>query len=419
MSDRARRRLGVPAVVIAVACFLPISAAGQGQTGAPKAGAAKPAAAARKTATPTLPATPTSLRQGYGGPPKLQRRRKPPQAAKAGPKATKAGWTPPKTSWGDPDLQGIYNYATSTPLQRPRQLGEKQVLNEDEAADVEEELASNLTRDRRDGGNQADVARAYNDLWMDAKRLKLTRDKRTSLVVDPPDGRIPPRVQVKLTPEQEKARAEQQMADRRFNSGFFESYKDMDVGNRCIIRRRNEGGGHPYLPAIYNNMAQIFQAPGYVVIYAEMIHFARVIPVDGRPHLPNTVKTWLGDPRGHWEGNTLVVETTNFMTNAVGRTSVVYGNANPETYTIVERFTRVDPDTVDYEVTISDPKTWTRPFTILVPFNRTNDQVYEYQCQETNYDLYNWLHGAREREKRGEVFDPNAPEALQGGAGVD
>ena len=148
------------------------------------------------------------------------------------------------------------------------------------------------------------------------------------------------------------------MSTRRFNTGFQESYLDMDVGNRCIIRRRNEGGGHPYLPAIYNNMAQILQAPGYVVIYAEMIHFARVIPVDGRPPLPDTVETWLGDPRGRWEGDTLVVETRNFVgSNAhmVGRTGVVYGNANPETFSIVERFTRTGPETIDYRVTIADP----------------------------------------------------------------
>ena len=140
--------------------------------------------------------------------------------------------------------------------------------------------------------------------------------------------------------------------------------------------RRNEGGGHPYLPAIYNNMAQIFQAPGYVVIYSEMIHFARVIPVDGRPALPDNVGTWLGDPRGRWEGNTLVVETRNFISrDDVGRTGVVYGR-EPRDVPIVERFTRVGPETINYEVTLSDPETWTRPFTIMVPWNKTNEQIY-------------------------------------------
>jgi hypothetical protein len=328
-------------------------------------------------------------------------------------------WTPPKTPWGDPDLQGIYNYGTSTPLQRPGQVGDKQVLSDEEAEQLQADLAYRLDRDRRDGGAQADVSRSYNDVWMDPARMRLTADKRTSLIIDPPNGRIPPRVQRPFTPEDEKARAEADMSTRRFNTGFQESYRDMDVGNRCIIRRRNEGGGHPYLPAIYNNMAQIFQSPGYVVIYSEMIHFSRVIPVDGRPPLPENVETWLGDPRGRWEGNTLVVETRNFVSSdEVGRTGVVYGNANPKTYRIVERFTRVGPETLDYQVTMSDPETWTRPFTISVPWNKTIEQIYEYQCQEMNYDMYHWLHGAREREKRGERFDPNAPDA-RGGGGQD
>ena len=222
-------------------------------------------------------------------------------------------WTPPKTPWGDPDLQGIYNYGTSTPLQRPEEVGDKEVLSDEEAEVLQAEIARRLDRDRRDGGAEADVGRSYNDIWMDPARMRLTEDKRTSLIIDPPNGRLPPRVQRELTPEQLQAQAAQDMSTRRFNTNFQESYLDMDVGNRCIIRRRNEGGGHPYLPAIYNNMAQILQSPGYVTIYAEMIHFARIIPVDGRPPLPDNVETWLGDPRGHWEGDTLVVETRNFV----------------------------------------------------------------------------------------------------------
>lgn len=322
-------------------------------------------------------------------------------------------WTPPRTAWGDPDLQGIYNYGTSTPLQRPAHLADKPVLSEEEAAALQKDLAYRLDRDRRDGGAQADVSRSYNDAWMDPNRMRLTEDRRTSLIVDPPNGRLPARVTRTLTPEQEKARADADMSTRRFNTGFMESYRDMDVGNRCIIRRRNEGGGHPYMPAIYNNMAQIFQTPGYVVIHSEMIHFSRVIPVDGRPALPDNVETWLGDPRGRWEGNTLVVETRNFLSAGnVGRTGVVYGNANPKTFRITERFTRVSPTRIHYEVTMADPETWERPFTIMVPWNRTDEQIYEYQCQELNYDMHNWLYGAREREKRGERFDPNAPDAV-------
>ena len=317
-------------------------------------------------------------------------------------------WAPPKTPWGDPDLQGIFNYGTSTPLQRPDQLADRDVLSDEEAANLEENLAETMNQDRRDGGAEADIRRNYNEAWTDATRTRLTSDNRTSLIVDPPNGRLPARIPHELTPAELDAQAEAELSLKRFSTGFHESYKDADVGNRCIIRRRNEGGGHPYLPALYNNMAQIFQSPGYVVIYAEMIHHARIIPVDGRPHLPEQVETWLGNPVGRWEGDTLVIETTNFLTSDdIGRTAVVYRNANPETFKIVERFTRVGPNTLEYEVTMSDPDTWVSPFTIRVPWNETDDQIYEYQCQELNYDLYYWLSGAREREARGEIFDPN------------
>ena len=301
-------------------------------------------------------------------------------------------WTPPKTPWGDPDLQGIYNYGTSTPLQRPQQVGDKQVLSDGEAEALQEDIARRLDRDRRDGGAQADVSRSYNDVWMDPARMKLTADKRTSLIIDPPDGRLPPRVQRQLTPEEKQARAAQDMSTRRFNTGFQESYLDMDVGNRCIIRRRNEGGGHPYLPAIYNNMAQILQSPGYVVIYAEMIHFARVIPVDGRPPLPENVETWLGDPRGRWEGNTLVVDSTNFSDKTAFR-------GTDRNLHLVERFTRVDADTLHYEFTIDDPTAFTKPWTVSLPFRRFDELIYEYACHEANYAMEGMLKAARMSER--------------------
>src|SRR6202049_1438839 len=226
---------GVLAVVVAVS--LPaVPTARQAQTPAAKAPATTAASGAAKTAAPGKTAAPAKT------------------------------WTAPRTPWGDPDLQGVYNYATSTPMQRPRNAGDKKVLTDDEAIDLQEELAEALNRDRRDGGAQADANRAYNDFWMDPLRMKLTQDKRTSLIIDPPDGRLP--ATVPPTPEKQKERAVAAAMNARFNNGFMESYTDGDVGNRCIIRRRNEGGGHPYLPSIYNNVAQIFQTPGYVVIYA-------------------------------------------------------------------------------------------------------------------------------------------------------
>jgi hypothetical protein len=297
-----------------------------------------------------------------------------------------------KTPWGDPDLQGVWNDATSTPLQRD--IGQKDVLTDEEAADFEDKLAYNLTRDRRDGGADADVNRAYNEHWMDARRLKITT-KRTSLIVDPPDGRIPP--PVPLSPERQKARAARAAANARFNAGLPDNYKDMSLPVRCIIRTDSP----PYLPTIYNNDFQIFQSPGYVVIAPEMIHSARTIPLDGRPHIGKNLRQWLGDSRGHWEGSTLVVETTNFRTDD----GVTFQGTNPETFRITERFTRVDANTLNYEFTVEDPQTWTRPWTAVIPWTKIDpdEQMYEYACHEDNYDIVHFLTGAREREKKGEV----------------
>jgi hypothetical protein len=303
--------------------------------------------------------------------------------------ARSRNWTPPRTPWGDPDLQGIWNNATSTPLQRPDAASGKPVLSEEEAAEFGADLAFGLTRDRRDGGADVDVNRAYNEHWMDPKRLEMTADKRTSLIVDPPDGRIPPLVP--LTPEREKRRVALEQATRRFNAGLPESYLDAGMPMRCIIRTDRP----PYLPIIYNNTFQVYQSPGYVVIHVEMIHSARVIPVDGRPHVGQTLRQWLGDSRGRWDGNTLVVETTNFRPDD----GVVYGNADPETFRITERFTRVDANTINYTFTVEDPRTWTRPWTAMIPWNKTEDQLYEYACHEDNFDMVHLLGGARSREK--------------------
>ena len=301
----------------------------------------------------------------------------------------------PKTPWGDPDLQGVWNDATSTPLQRPGTVGAKDTLNDEEAEEFQQQLANDLSRDRRDGGAEADVNRAYNEHWMDSRRLKITADRRTSLIVDPPDGRIPPLVP--LPPDREKARAARAAANARFNAGLPENYFDMSLPVRCIIRTDLV----PYLPTIYNNDFQIFQSPDYVVIAPEMIHSARVIPLDGRPHINKNLKQWLGDSRGHWEGNTLVVETTNFRSDDGG----VYLNANAETFRITERFSRVDAKTINYEFRVEDPKTWTKPWTAVIPWTKIDpeEQMYEYACHEDNYDIVHFLSGAREREKRGET----------------
>jgi hypothetical protein len=317
---------------------------------------------------------------------------KPGPAAKPGAAAKR--YTVPKTPWGDPDLQGIWNDATSTPLQRPANVGEKDVLSDEEAAEFQSSLAHDLSRDRRDGGNAADVNRAYNEHWMDARRLKITADRRTSLIVDPVDGRIP--VLANVPPERLRVRSTRAEAQKRFAAGLPDDYSDMSWPVRCVVRTDVP----PYLPTIYNNNFQIFQSPGYVTIAPEMIHSARIIPMDGRPHLHRNLRQWLGDTRGKWDGSTLVVETTNFRLDE----GVIFQNANPATFKITERFTRVAPDSINYEFTVEDPTTWSRPWTALIPWNKVDpdEQMFEYACHEDNFDIVHFLLGARLREKKGE-----------------
>ena len=318
------------------------------------------------------------------------------QTAKIAAKSTPAKKAaPPHTPWGDPDLQGVWNDATSTPLQRPTGVGPKDVLTDDEAAEFQDKLAGDLSLERKDGTPEADVNRGFNEHWDDARRLKITADHRTALIVDPPDGRIPPLIP--LPPERQADAAARAPANARFAAGLPDSYLDMSLPVRCIIRTDSP----PYLPTIYNNDFHIFQSPGYVVIAPEMIHSARIIPVDGRPHIGKNLHQWLGDSRGHWEGNTLVVETTNFRTDD----GVIYRRANPATFRITERFTRVDANTLTYEFTVEDPTTWTRPWTARIPWNRIDpaEQMYEYACHEDNYDMVHFLEGARVREKKEET----------------
>ena len=301
-----------------------------------------------------------------------------PSGAKAGAvgkPATKKVGSLPRTPWGDPDLQGIWNDATSTPLQRPSELAGKDVLSEEEAEDFQQQTAQGLSRDRRDGGRDADVNRAYNEHWMDSRRLKITADHRTSLIVDPADGRIPP--PVPLSPERQKVRATRADSNARFAAGLPKDVSDMSLPVRCIIRTDSP----PYLPTIYNNNFHIFQAPGYVAIAPEMIHSARIIPLDGRPHLGTGLHQWLGDTRGRWDGPTLVVETTNFR----GDDGVVFQGANPATYRITERFTRVDADTLNYEFTIEDPMTWARAVVVARIRGRIDpdEQMYDMPATRT------------------------------------
>jgi hypothetical protein len=375
MNHRTQTAIVTVALVIAVIGVAAVAGQAQSPTGKPAA-AAQPASAAK--GAPAGKVTPA-------------------QNGASAPKRSTNGkaWTQPRTPWGDPDLQGVWNDATSTPLQRPQTVGGKEVLESGEANQFEEELAFGLSRDRRDGGPEADVNRAYNEHWMDARRLKITADRRTSLIVDPPDGRMPP--QVPLSPERQKIRASRAAAGARFVAGMPDRAEEMSLPVRCIIRTDSP----PYLPTIYNNDFQIYQSPGYVVIQPEMIHSARIVPLDGRPHLGKGLSQWLGDTRGRWDGTTLVLETTNFRRED----GTVYQGANPETYKITERFTRVADDTINYEFTISDPTTWTKPWTAVIPWTKIDpkEQMYEYACHEDNFDIVHLLSGARTREKAGEA----------------
>jgi hypothetical protein len=291
---------------------------------------------------------------------------------------TKA-WKAPRTSWGHPDLQGIWSTATITPFERPAELAGKEFLTPAEAAEFERATLARTNRDRRDGGADADVARAYNDFWWDSG-TRVVPSRRTSLVVDPPDGRIPA-----LTPEAQK-RVDAAAAARKVSPA--DNPEDRNIWERCIAR----GVPNVMLTGPYNNNYQIFQTSDHVVILAEMIHDARIVPLDGRPHMPKHVRSWLGDSVGKWEGDTLVVETTNFTNQFSFRGS-------SEHMRLVERFTRTADDVLTYRVTIDDPAAFTRPWTVELPARRSTESIYEYACHEGNYGLVGILTGHRAEEK--------------------
>jgi len=299
-------------------------------------------------------------------------------------KRVSKGWTAARTPDGQPDLQGVWTNATITPFERPPALHDKAFLTEADAEVLERQAAS---RREEDGPPRAGDVGSYNQFWFDSgERVVSTR--RTSLVVDPPDGRVP------LRPEAEAAR-------NYANAHERDSYEFMSVWDRCITR--GVPGG--MFPAGYNNAYEIVQSPGYVVIHYEMIHEARIIPLDGRPHLPPHVRLWNGDPRGRWDGNTLVVDTTNYNNKgwiatqaAAGR---IKGIPQTESLHVVERFTPSDANTIDYQATIDDPKMFMRPWTVSIPLHRNPAyRLYEYACHEGNRAVEGILRGARAEETR-------------------
>jgi hypothetical protein len=294
---------------------------------------------------------------------------------------TSRTWSPQRTPDGQPDLQGVWTNSTLTPLERPAELAGKEFLTEQESADYVKRLLQQVNSDRRDGGAQVDVNRSYNEFWRD-RGNDLVADRRSSLIVDPPDGRVPA-----LTPAAQK-RVEENRAWLRDHA--TDGPEGRTLAERCISWTT---AGPPMLPGPYNNDLQILQAPGYVVILNEMIHDARMIPLDGRPHVSPEIREMMGDSRGHWEGHTLVVDTTNFTGELAFRGS----DANLH---LTERFTRVSPDVIQYEFTLDDPTAFTKPWTARIPLNKTSGAVYEYACHEGNYALTDILAGARAAEKK-------------------
>ena len=289
---------------------------------------------------------------------------------------TKAALRPPST----PDIQGIWNFATITPLERPADLAGKEFFTEQEAAQHEKEVLARMNMDRRDGGAQADLERAYNDFWWD-RGTKVVKTLRTSLIVDPRNGRVPP-----LTAAAQERQAARQAANRGHE---FDGPENRPLFERCLIL---QGAGAPTTPTAYNNNTQIVQTPGFVAIHNEMGHEVRIIPLDGRPHLPQTMRQWKGDSRGHWESDTLVVETTNFSVKNSFRGS------GPD-MTLTERFRRLDADTLEYRFTVDDPETFTQPWTVEIPLTRAPGPLFEYACHEGNYGMRGVLSGARAQEK--------------------
>ena len=293
--------------------------------------------------------------------------------------------TSARTPWGEPDLQGIWTIETVTPLERPEQFAGKEFLTEQEAAAFEALTVAG----RVDAPPSAGDPGNYNQFWFD-RGTKVVQTRRSSLIVDPPDGRIP------WTQEGQAAR--KRLAQRP--QGPFDSWVDLDTGERCLT----DGLGMVPLQ-MYNMNYHVLQSPGYVVIQHEMFHDFRIIPTDGRAHVSAGIRQWLGDARGRWDGNTLVVETTNFADKTGDRWSNPWRASRP-TLRLVERFTRVDADTIDYRVTVEDPAMFSRSWTAAVPMSKnhaergvTAGRLYEYACHEGNHSIINVLSGARSAER--------------------
>ena len=313
------------------------------------------------------------------------------------------GAEPPRTPWGAPDLQGVWDFRSITPMERPDDLADQEFLTAEEAARLEQETLDRnqelLLRPARrtEVTNSVDQGEEgapgfYNNLWLD-RGTTIVGTRRTSLVVDPPNGRMPP-----YTPEEQQRRAEYEKLREGVDThaptpgGWMEELGTNGLQLRCIT---GFNSGPPMTPGGYNNNVQVFQTPNFVALLNEMNHNVRFVPLDGRPHVD--LPQWTGDSRGHWDGDTLVIETSNFLRE----TSFAQGRTG-SSLELVERLTRVSEDTLLYEATINDPTVWTNPWTYEVPMVLNDQPLYEYACHEGNYGLENILAGARVQEAEAE-----------------
>jgi hypothetical protein len=315
-------------------------------------------------------------------------------AANAAEVAANKTWKLPRTEHGHPDLQGIWTSATLTRLERPDEYGDRLALTPEEVRKIEGTEADYVANAAKPSDpNKKETAGTctnfqfgcgYNNFWIDrgSQVITINGQKRSSIIIDPPNGRIPP-----LT-----AQRRQQLAELRRNRGRYDGPETLTLGERCLLAF-GSSSGPPMLPVLYNNHYQIVQTKDTVTIIVEMVHDARIVRLNSQ-HVPSAVPKWMGDSIGRWEGDTLVVETTNFTSQDGFRGST-------QSAKIIERFTRVGPDAINYKFTVEDPAAFTRSFTGEVPFYLTNDQIYEYACHEGNYALPGILAGAREQEKTG------------------
>ena len=301
-------------------------------------------------------------------------------AAAAGQDGASDAWQVPRTPDGRPDLQGVWDFRSLTPLERPEALADQDIFSAEEAAQFTEERLAALDKDQPGPDGRIPLSGGYNDFWWDYGR-QLPDDLRTSLVVDPPDGRLPG-----LTPAGRERAAARRTALGRDAHGP----EDRGAFERCIL---GFNAGPPMNPSAYNNNMQLFQTADHVVILNEMVHDARIVPLDASDHLPDGVRQWRGDSRGHWNGDTLVIETQNFT----AKTS--FRGTGPGLH-LVERFTRVEEGILLYEYTVTDPESFERPWSVAVPMQKNDLPVFEYACHEGNYGMLNLMVSARAEDAR-------------------